>query len=509
MTKFNRNNSIAEQIKTSSITNHAGGIAFKGSDKLTFYTRVATAFLKEPKFYKETDNGVLVAENQDGLLFNEMRRIAKSDPEFVLKMAKYARNVLGLRSVSTALLVEASLMDETKQYVRRYTPSILKRADELTESIAYLQSKNGDLGSLNDKGPHTMPASLKRGISDTFGNFDEYQLAKYDRPGKVKLKDVWRLTHPHPQDKKQYKLYKKLLTGTLDIPRTWETVISKQGSTKEAWEDIMEEMPIFATVRNLRNFLDKNCDVTPALNKLRNPEIIKKSKLFPFRFFSAYREIQGHSSPFTSDVLDALSDAVDISCDNLPHYSGTTMVVSDNSGSMTQKVSAKSTVSCQEIGNLFNTIANRLSDRSFSSVFADKFATVNISKKTPILESVQELNHINVGGSTNAWLFMEYLLQNKLKVDRIFLFSDMQCYDSQSYYGNKSVAELLAKYRSTINPDTRFYSVDLVGYGELQIPEKDPKSMTIAGWSEKILQLPEMFERDGTTIINEIDSITP
>lgn len=508
MAKFNYKNTIPKQLSShKDVTqNHAGGLAFNASPELRLYTRVATSLLGESKYYKEFEDGNLVAENQDSELFDDVKTVAKSNPKFILQLAKYARNNLNLRSIPTALLVEASLINETKPFVRDFTPSIVRRPDQLTEAVAYLQAKLGNLGSQSDKESHSVPNSLKRGLADVFSVFDEYQLGKYDRPGKVKLKDVWRLVHPHPQNKSQKKLWGKLLDGNLDIPSTWETYISEHGSNKETWEEIMPDMPVMATLRNLRNFLDNNCDLTPVLEKLHNPTIIKKSKQLPFRFLSAYRAIQGHTNTYSINLLDALEDAIDISCENLPHFDGTTFVTSDNSGSMTSRLSERSTVSYKDIANMFNAIAHKLSDNSISSIFAGKFAVCNISRRNGILGTTNSLNKLDVGYSTDAWMALEYLLREKKEVDRIFLFSDMQCYNS---YGDSSVASLLKKYRNTINPDCLFYSVDLAGYGELQLPEDDPQTAVIAGWSEKILQFAKIFEEDGSLAIEEIQKIKP
>ena len=68
------------------------------------------------------------------------------------------------------------------------------------------------------------------------------------------------------------------------------------------------------------------------------------------------------------------------------------------------------------------------------------------------------LQTADVGYGTNAYLPIQYLIDKKIKVDRIFLFSDMQCYDT--YDGGNSLEDQLQLYRQTINPNVYFYVVD-------------------------------------------------
>lgn len=41
----------------------------------------------------------------------------------------------------------------------------------------------------------TVTLMIKHGLANAFGKFDEYQFAKYNRDGAVKLRDVLFLTH--------------------------------------------------------------------------------------------------------------------------------------------------------------------------------------------------------------------------------------------------------------------------------------------------------------------------
>ena len=57
---------------------------------------------------------------------------------------------------------------------------VIQRADELTEFLA-IYWKDGRV---------PLSGQVKKGLAAAFGKFDAYQLAKYDRPGPVRLRDA-------------------------------------------------------------------------------------------------------------------------------------------------------------------------------------------------------------------------------------------------------------------------------------------------------------------------------
>ena len=91
-----------------------------------------------------------------------------------------------------------------------------------------------------------------------------------------------------------------------------------------------------------------------------------------------------------------------------------------------------------------------------------------------------------MGYSTNAYKAFQWLLKDKIKADRVFLLSDMQCWDR--YGGSESVAAPFMKWQREVSPNVYLYSIDLAGYGTMQFPEKAKNVVTMAGWSEKGFQ---------------------
>jgi len=545
--------SVGQQLRdrADATANFEGGLAFELDPRTRLYTRVASALMAEKTFYTD-------AQATDAALLADVAAVAQIDPEFVLRLAAYARQVLNLRSVATVLLVEAAAIPACKPYVRRWTPEIIRRADEPAEAIAYWVKRHGAIGAGGPKGgEHAFPNCLAKGLADALRRFDEYQFAKYDRDGSVKLRDVLRIVRPKPRSDAEAALYRYLVRGELDathLPKlaakaallrkeafdaearelaakahaTWEVVTSKFGTSAEVWNSL--HLPFMAGIRNLANLMRNGADeaLDRVIAMLRDPNHVRRSKQLPFRFLSAYRAIDpaeadaygfrqtaeadqriaGH--PRRAAVLEAIVSALESSVANLPHLGGVTFVTADNSGSMTSPISERSTVRHIDIANLLAAIAHHMSDEAICSVFGESHRVVPVIRKDSIVTNMRRLAGTDVGHSTNAWLAIQHLRETGTRVDRIILFSDMQCYDAgHGQWDSESLAAELRKYRSSVNPGVYVYSVDLAGHGTSQFPENERRVALLAGWSEKFLEFVPLFEADGTQAIDRIVRWTP
>jgi len=494
MAKFN------ETKKGSTKTvNYEGAEAYKPSDKLELSLRTLSFMMSGDAFYtKEKDTSKAI----EALV----KRISTKDKEFVLRLAQYARNEMYLRTVPVFLTVEYAKAGTKLKGAYKFIPKILRRADEPAEALAYY---------FKSSGTRKIPAMLKKGIAESLNQFDEYQFAKYNREGTVKLKDVLFLTHPKPKDDAQQLLFDKITEDKLAVPDTWETVISTKGSTKETWESIIPKMGYMATLRNLRNFVEKGVDLSIPIARLTSEKAVAKSMQFPYRFFSAYKELAYEKTEYMdygtinrtapTKLLDAVQTAMELSVANVPKIPGTTFIASDNSGSMHSQVSSKSKVCNIDIASLFSAISLYVCDEAKVGVFGQTYANVPLSKKSTILDNMKKIRETDVGHSTNAWLALTHLYQSKEKVDRIFIFSDMQCYNTYGYSRNDDLAAKLVQYRRDINPKCRLYSFDVASYGLLKFPENDPLTCPVAGYSDNIFKFIPLFEEGGEKLVQHIE----
>ncbi len=198
--------------------------------------------------------------------------------------------------------------------------------------------------------------------------------------------------HPEPVDAEQAELFGRFMRGDLDdypdveplpSPNTWETVLSERGNRKEVWELLIKDeaytLPIFASVRNLRNMLEADVDEELIVEHL-SLDAVRKVPLYPFRYYQAYTAL-GEAGLQASVVERWLEEAIDVAVDHVPDGLGETFVGVDLSGSMDAPLSVNSTLRYKEIGTLFGAI---LADQvARVGGFGDDFREVPMHVDTP------------------------------------------------------------------------------------------------------------------------------
>ncbi|MBN2025821.1 MAG: TROVE domain-containing protein [Actinobacteria bacterium] len=532
MAKFNSKKRIMRQEKIAAgvhprvTRNYEDGLAYEFSDeKLKLFTIVATALMGEDKFYRQ-------AHDADSDLIKQIHTVMHEDPKFILQLAAFSREKLYLRSVPLVLLGEAArnaalYMENDRNIIVDYTPRIIKRPDEILEVLAYVSA-----GSyFGDRGPRgvMLPNALRKGLEKAVHNFDEYQMVKYDRKGGAfTMTDAIRLIHPKPKDDDESVLFSYLAGKDIEefaqdeiaraMPKfcarqrflgkekldkeavqlmqeahaTWEVAVSKFGNRREVWEAILPTMGYMAVLRNLRNMLEAGVDEEMLASMISDPERVRASKQLPFRFFSAARELS--EIGVYVRMQEALAEALEAAALNVQLSDKKTCVAIDFSASMNKELSGRSTLSLKEVGIVMGSIAVKLTG-GLVCIFGSTYNWVPLRPSDSILTNVERLKTLgdSVGHATNAYLTLESALQRKLYFDRFILVSDMQCYDSR--YGiSESIYGQLLEYRNRINPELVLISIDVDGYGTAQVPEDDPRSLIVAGWSENVFRLIEAWE---------------
>ncbi len=461
MSKFNKTTSI----KT---VNKCGHAAYAMRDKEKLVTQVLCSFFDEKKFYG--DNSKEMQET--------IKRVTKSDPRFIANLAVFARREFNMRSVAHVLTAYLAHEVEGKPYTRKTVKAVSLRGDDITEIMACYISMFGK----------PIPNALKKGINDVLQTFDEYTLAKYKGEGKaVKMRDLLCLCRPTPETEKQSEMWKRLLENKLEIPYTWETELSAKGNNKETWEALIESGKVgyMATLRNLRNILKANpSNVNKVLDHIQNPEAVKKSKQLPFRFLSAYKELENIGG---SRVFDALENAVEASIENMPKLEGTTVIAVDVSASMRSAISAKSSVRCSEIAMLLGLMANKICDNSIFYTFDAGIRKHAFSHRSGILSSAMETPD---GGATYMHLPFEKMIEDKINADRIIVLTDNMC---NGGWNTKPIQVYADQYRRETGNDIWVHAIDLVGYGTQQF--HGAKTNVIAGWSERTLEFIKLAEQ--------------
>ncbi len=249
--------------------------------------------------------------------------VPKVKPEVVAQIAIDAREKMNLRHVPLLLVREMARHKDYKYLVRDTLSRVIQRPDEITEFLA-LYWKDGRC---------PLAASVKKGIARAFNRFNEYSLAKYNRDGAVKLRDALFLCHAKPEDKKQEKLWSRLIEGELKTPDTWEVALSAGEDKGETFARLIEDKKLggLALLRNLRNMQEAKVPLKTIRNAISE---MKTDRVLPFRFIAAANYAPKLEPELETAMLQSVAGHA-----KLP---GNTVLLVDVSGSMDNQLSSKS-----------------------------------------------------------------------------------------------------------------------------------------------------------------------
>ena len=500
--RFNIGTKRANKVK-----NYEGADAYTMSPALELYASVVTTSLGD-KFYESDQKRV-----------QRLRElIAKNDPQFVAKLAIYAREQMYLRSVPLVLAVELAKVHRGDSLVSRTVARVVQRADEITELLAYYAVANGRNKA---KKLNLLSKQVQKGLAEAFNKFDEYQLAKYNRATEVKLKDALFLVHPKAKDEAQQALFNKLINDELAMPYTWETSLSARGQQsfanaeekraafRASWEELIDsgKLGYMAMLRNLRNILEAEVSadrLRKVCTVLGDARAVVRSKQLPFRFLAAYREIKTLNRDESTQVLNALEAAARASAENIPGFdeSVRVLIACDVSGSMQRTISPKSKVQNYDIGLMLGMLLQHRCRRVTTGIFGDRWKVINLPQGN-ILANVDELHRREgeVGYSTNGYLIIRDLINRRAVVDKVMIFTDCQLWNSNGYGASnrETIAQMWGQYKQ-IAPNAKLYLFDLAGYGNTPLDTRGNDVFLIAGWSDKVFAVLQAIEQGGQAV---------
>lgn len=376
--------------------------------------------------------------------------------EFLAKTSVFARNELGMRSASQ--LIASYLNDKKFDNKRAYYHNFCHRPDDVAEIF-------GAIDMMGQKRSH----ATVRGCGDYLAKLNEYQLGKYKMLGKeYNMYDLINITHAKSSSVDGF------MKGEVESPDTWEVKISTaktEAERAEEWIRLVKEdkLGYLALLRNLNNILDA-MSITgidgllliedKIVSKLTDEASIKKSLVFPYQIYCAYKNIKTH--PFMID--EALDKAFRIACGNMEKFEGKSVIMLDISGSMEDRISSHSNITIKEVGACYAAALYISQDCDFVKFGTDaKSCSYNkIDNVFNIISNMCEED--NCGYGTHIGVAFAKLNKH---YDRIFIVSDMQVmkevpprwHYSQLVDGPASYNDYCKEYG-----DTKCYSFDLGNY---------------------------------------------
>ena len=430
---------------------HEGAPAKTITPEQALRRSVLSCMLWEGEFYED---GVQIA----GRIHELVPQVA---PEKVAALAVEARERMKLRHAPLLLVREMARYATHRGLVAETLTRVIQRADELSEFVAIYWAG----------GRQPLSAQVKKGLAAAFGKFDEYALAKYDRAGAVRLRDVLFFSHARPVDEAQAALWKRLAENELVTPDTWEVALSAaghgEGSDKRAvWKRLLAERKLgaLALLRNLRNLHTAGVSdelVTAALAEL------KTDRVLPFRFLAAARNAPQWEEALEAAMFRALEGRAG-------KLAGHTLLLVDVSGSMEATISGRSemrrTDAAYGLAILLREIAEKVTIYTFSQ------SAVRVpSRRGMALRDALDKSQEH-GGTYLGAALKQIESEVREAWDRLVVITDEQSHDRVPAPRGKGYVINVASNRNG------------VGYGEWT---------HIDGWSEAVVDYVAELEATG------------
>lgn len=530
--------------------NHEGSVVHKLDTLETLFSKVLGSFFGESTFYEKR-----TAESD----FKEIQRLISEIPdediEYALKVARIGREYNMIQyplAVLTACFNDPrfkgeNFLDEVtgRNKLQTYSDYIVRRGKDILDVMAMQMNVFGfevtTKGRGKNKTTHRnqpLPMQLRKALQFKLESFNEYQLSKALGENKeVSMADCIKLLRPNPERSKvREDFFKRVIEGDVEFGGSEETkqvqselAKSKNKNSKSTKADVKKSIDtstVMAIVKNLvaldraGMFSDKEA-VDSIVAKLTNKKEVEKSRLLPFRFYSAYMEVSNLSnSAGKRRVMDALVEALDLSIDNLQDIEGYSAILIDRSGSMRHPVSSASDVTADIVACMLGAICFKKGIADVY-VFANECKQVtNISRKSTVMDIMKEIQRHNVGGGTSLDVALYTLNQQDTKYDNLIVLSDNDCYSSSGNtfvlrkcysWGGRSYdtdAELNKLFKNKVIK--KLYIDNLLGNNFAIANTDDYRKNLITGFSERVIDVINVYSSIGTgasDVRKVIDSI--
>jgi hypothetical protein len=270
------------------------------------------------------------------------------------------------------------------------------------------------LGPMQQRKKQPVSAQIKKGLARALTKFDAYQLAKYDRDGAVRIRDVLFLVHAKPKDASQEKVWKQLVDGTLSSADTWEVSLSGGKDKRETFERLIAEKKLggLALLRNLRlmqNAGVERATIAEAIKAMRTDRVL------PYRFIAAARYAPDFEPELESAMLKSLGGHA--------RLKGRTTLLIDVSGSMTYPLSAQSEMTRMEAACGLAILAREVCDEVEIFTFSSKTVKVPPRRGFALRDAI-----VNSQPHGNTMLGAA-VAQVDAKGRRLVVFTDEQSHD--------------------------------------------------------------------------------
>jgi 60 kDa SS-A/Ro ribonucleoprotein len=303
-------------------------------------------------------------------------------------------------------------------------------------------------------------------------------------------------------DYETYKAYgKERDLPVPDVP--FQMLTSLALGTKE-WTEIAKHAPWQMTRMNLNTFKRHKVFESPTMvmlvaNRLKNPELVRRARCFPYQLFMAYYAVKD----VPHDISEALQDALDASLENVPSTAGQIYVFPDVSGSMGSAVTgvrkgSTSKVTCRMVAGLVASAILRANPKTVIIPFDQSAHECRFNPRDSVMTNSAILGKWQ-GGATNLAAPLDLLNAKGATGDLVVYVSDNQSWvDSNGVYAgyrhpslqglNQPTGTMRAwEHFKRKSPNAKMVCIDINPYASTQAKERDD-IFNVGGFSDSVFR---------------------
>lgn len=487
-------------IPKTDTTNEAGGKAYSKGPELSLATYAMTG----------TFNDTYYASGKEQLS-NTLKFTKKCDPRFIGQLAVYAREKGFMKDMPALLCAHLTTRgDEGREVLRKIFVRVIDNGKMLRNFVQIMRS-----GVVGRKSLGTFPKKL---VQCWFASKTSDYIFRQAVGKNPSIADIIKMVHPKAENPEREALFGYLIGKTanqealpslvqqfkkwkidrgLDMPKVDFRMLTAEPLTSEHWKQIARTAPWHMTRMNLNTFKRHNvledtelCKVIA--ERLRDPETIRKVKVFPYQLLMAYK---ASTEDLPSVISDALHDALEIATENVPEIPGNVWVFPDVSGSMGSSVTggfsfSSSVARCIDVAALVGaTIKRKNPDARIIPIDTQVYPNARIDSRDTIMTNAQKLAKFGGGGTSLSKAILHINALQNPKADLIVMVSDNQSWIDKNPW--KDGTTTMTEFRKLQQrcPKVKMVCLDVQPYETSQAKEEQGTILNIGGFSDRIFEV--------------------
>lgn len=496
-------------IPATDTANNAGGAAYAMTDKAALAQLAVTGTLHDT-FYT----------TGAGQLGDILAYAAKVDPVFVAQTAIYARQKGYMKDVPALLVAHLASRNAGPIFPAAFR-AVIDNGKMVKNFVQIMRS-----GATGRKSLGTRPKKL---VQWWLLNASDKALIRAIPGQDPSLADVVKMVRPKPDTAQQQAFFAWLVgkehqAGMLPraliefeafkrdpmavVPDVPFQMLTAQPLSKEHWASIGRFAGWHMLRMNLNTFQRHGAfDVTgfteTVATRLRDPEAIKRAKVFPYQLLVAYHMTDG----VPSVVRMALQDAMEIAVENVPAMGKRVVICPDVSGSMSSPVTghrkgSTSVVTCNDVAALMTATLLRVNPDARVLPFEGMVVPtrkLSLNARDSIVTNAQKLASIG-GGSTNCSAPLALLNAEDYRADVVIYVSDNESWVDSSargaVYSWRRGTQMMVeweKFRQK-NPHAKLVCIDLTPNATVQASGQ-PEILNVGGFSDAVFDVVAAFAK--------------